>query len=93
MDLIFGVWPGVNFIKLCRSISTRYSSTSAANSPPSSTFEEKIAQYSHSTKLSRFTKDRGTELNHAERAWTSSEPSEYIHLVTSSLRCSRVSAG
>jgi hypothetical protein len=68
MGLIFGLWPGISFVPSRCSFSARYSSTSDKNSSPSSTVEEKIAQYNHSTKLSRFTKDRGTELNQAEGA-------------------------
>ena len=93
MGLIFGVWSGICVIQPWSSISTRYSSASDVNSSPSSTVEEKIAQYSHFTKVSRFTKDKGVELNHAERAWTSSKTSEPRHFLTSSLRCSRVSTG
>ena len=93
MDLIFGSWPGKSFAPLRCSISVRHSSTSGRNSSPSSPVDEKIAQCSHSTKLSRFTRDGGTKLNQAEGAWTSSELSGSAHLLMSSLRCSRVSTG
>ena len=93
MGLIFGSWPGISFVPWRRSNSIRYSSISGRNSSPSSTVEEKIAQWSHSTKLSRFTENIGTKLNQAEGAWTSSELSGSVHLLMSSLRCFRVSAG
>ena len=93
MGLIFGSRPGISFVPSRCSISARYSSTSDRNSSPSSTVEEKIAQYNHSTKLSRFTKEGGMKLNHAEGARGSSELNGLVHLLTSSLRCSRVRTG
>ena len=93
MGLVFGEGPGRNVIPLRCSISATYSSTSDRNSTPSSTVEEKTAQCNHSTKVSRSSEGMGTKLNQAERAGKSSEPSEQMHFMMSSLRCSRVSTG